>query len=392
MNRSINFWSGETNFSETVRDLSSSFLATCSVTTEKVKEKLKLNKDRIIEESTAQLNSTIRAVTSKVTNFNEVDYDDSAYVVPVVEQGLHPSMEQAYKSAYEEASKKADKLETQAIGYIEKMKSVNERLLESTLSKQKEIVDKSHEMSLSIIENNGSPDTKVSSDGAEFCKTVRKFPPPKYFEQNNRSAASLLIFLNEEINEYCEEVPCLSLNNKCYVVRKIFEGDTQESENFHEKTKIFFAMDKIVEGIKDYSLNEKHIYLNLVQFLYHTSPSFEMTERKPGQSWVVYFKKQWTLKHYCNESLTDTEIADSIVLTLIESPKLLNTSKEVLLKFNMKFKISQMIGNVINKNELIAFAMELDAFYSDAAVHESCRVSAPQQDDYHDSGETDSKW
>ena len=53
MNKSINFWSEkESNFSESIRGFGSSFLASVSDTSNRIKEKLKNNNEKIVKELT----------------------------------------------------------------------------------------------------------------------------------------------------------------------------------------------------------------------------------------------------------------------------------------------------------------------------------------------------
>ena len=135
--------------------------------------------------------------------------------------------------------------------------------------------------------------------------------------------------------------------------------------------------EKIDKLVADNSMTEEDLYLNLVQFLYNESPSTELTPRKSGQSWLVYFTKQLTLKRYSHKSLTESELVRSFIKNLRDHPELLNTSREVMLKFNKKFQINIMVGKDISKSQLIAFSMELDAFYSDFEVHKRNLTSAP---------------
>ena len=168
-----------------------------------------------------------------------------------------------------------------------------------------------------------------------------------------------------------------SLDNKCQIIQKIFKGECQISENFREKTKMFFSLEKIDRHVAENSMAEEDLYLNLVQFLYNESPSTELIPRKSGQSWLVYFTKQLTLKRYSHKSLTESELVRSFIKNLQDHPELLNTSREVMLKFNEKFQIDIMVGKDISKSQLIAFSMEIDAFYSDFEVHKRNLTSAP---------------
>ena len=388
-NQSIDFWSDENIFSESKQRLRNSFFNSPSVFAKSVedfsktlRESLNNKEKALVEELSHQHNLTLKEITDKRGELSEEQYDGSKFVVPEVTLGSHANMTQAYKAAYEELVKKTDKIETQAINYIKKLKKQTVDFKESTERNTVSAVKKVHEQSLHIIETEFNEsllsvsNSKVSQDSKLF-KFILQFPPPEYFKQSQLSAASLLVFLNEDFNEYCSDMGLYSLDNKCQIIQKIFKGECQISENFREKTKMFFSLEKIDKHVTENSMAEEDLYLNLVQFLYNESPSTELTPRKSGQSWLVYFTKQLTLKRYSHKSLTESELVRSFIKNLQDHPELLNTSREVMLKFNEKFQIDIMVGKDISKSQLIAFSMEIDAFYSDFEVHKRNLTSAP---------------
>ena len=96
LNKSINFWSPkEVSFTESVKGLSTSIFNSAS----KLKEKLKSNKEKIVEESEKKIQNDIDTIKSKRVELKDVKYDENAYKIPEIDQGTHSDMETAYKSS-----------------------------------------------------------------------------------------------------------------------------------------------------------------------------------------------------------------------------------------------------------------------------------------------------
>lgn len=368
MNTTINFWSEEeSKFSGPRKN--SPFLTEAKAAknfTKQLKNKLSVNSEKIVRERSEKDKSELVERNGKRGELKDEHYDGTTFVIPEVTLGTHGTMEDAYKSAYQELAKKSDKMETTAINYINKIKSESVDYRESIEKKNVQDVLKIQEESMKIIEDEFPLQQYNSRESSNMCKMIKQFTPPKYFKQKIKSAAALLIFLNENVVDYWSEINATNFDQKIHVIKKIFDGDDSiQAENFKEKTKIFFTLDGVVKGLNDGSLSESDLFLNLVQYLYHCSPLAVTDKRKSGQSWLVFFKKLFTLKQYCNRTLTDGKICSDIVNEMTRDSSLMNTTKEVELKFNRKFQVKQMLGNNIGKSELINFAMELDAFYSD---------------------------
>lgn len=392
LSQTIDFWNGENVFRESTQNIGTSFLDTSRDVGKQIKDfseslraSLKAKEDDWVKELSSRHDLTLEETVDQNLTFEEIveqsdkKYDESKFVSKGVVLGSHGNMEQAYKAAYEELLKKTHKMETQAVNFIEKLKQERVDFKESIQLNTASVVKKVHEQSLHIVEEelNSTTNFSPNSKDTKTVKFLLEFPPPEYFELSQRCPASLLNFLNEDFHDYCEDVRLCSLSDRCYMIRKIFKGECQESENFREKVKVFLSLDQIVRHVFENTMSEEDLYLNLVQFLYNKSPSTDLTTRQTGQSWLVYFNKQLRLKYYMDKSLNESELVRSVIKSLTESPELLNASREVLLKFDKKFRINLMVGNHISKSELIAFAMEVDAFYSDSELNERSLSSAP---------------
>lgn len=373
LNKSVNFWDGSVNSSFTdFKGLGASILSKCSDAKNRIKARIAESGNETNQKLSLEIKQQVSEMKTNRTDLESTVVDSSAFTIPTIVQNGSKSLEEAYKEAYENQAKACHEMELRAVKTIRDLKEENEQVCsmaesytEKGLAMHRQQVESAiqGENSASFMGTGGS---KMRNEYINLMKSIRQNKPPAFVIEGS-TPSSFLVYLNDDFSEYCDEMLLENMDEKCFVLQKLFTGTDIRHENFRKKIKIFFSTDKIRQGLADKSMSETNIYSNLVQYLYSLkASSAKLDKRKKGCCWIIYFKQLWTLKTYCD--VVESEIGQTILSELFTNTDLLNTNNTDLLKeFKKQFYIDVMTcGNHISQDRVTKFAMEMDALYPDS--------------------------
>ena len=346
MNNSYNLWT-EGNGSVGNENWGHWLLDNLGLTNNNTKENL----ENTIMNEKDNLKQGLTSVNQKMNDTKQID-SGTAATIDTTGWDL-----EKYKTEHEKAEKSANK----AVSYI---KNLEKLVVES----YQDGVETMAAQANSVV-GKAPMSNKAKIEQMTLFKNIRMNPPPNFIKLGNMTAAALLIFLNEEFEEYAYEMTFHTLTEKCQVLPKIFVGETIKAIDFKEKTKLFLRWEVIQMRLKNGSIDTRELYNNLVQYVFGRSATADFKKRVKGQSLTVYCEKLWTLKEYCG--IEKDKIGEYILKEVMEKPELFNTTKEIFYEFKKKFYIKVLTKEVINKNEVISFAGEIDLLNSEETEHSS---------------------
>ena len=239
-----------------------------------------------VSESKTKIGSSLVQSISQISAQNTTLVEQSLETTVVDEdkktptqvlQGSHSDMEAAYKEAYE----KLWQNEQGAIKYITDLKA---QLTASNAANSTLISDINTQVNRTLDENL----TEFSSSKNDLAKEMRLYqlneqkqlqairqnPPPKFSTANN-TAAGLVMFLNDELEEYFLEMGVDMKRDRCRHIHKIFAN----FDEYKQTTKRFFQEEMIANIVEDNSTNIKVIYSNLVNYIFMEAPHEKMPVR-----------------------------------------------------------------------------------------------------------------
>ena len=306
----------------------------------------------------AEANPLYKTVLNS-SNLEDVE-EDSDFTAPDIEQGDHTSMLEAYKAAYEEKCR----IEQKAISYIETLHGE----VDSSRKVQDDLIAEAQIRAASIMEANYSAlkqeaeksammgENKVG-DKFRFSMNVRKNPPPLY-DLKIDSAFSLIMFLNEDLEEWFEEMDITEKPDKCHQILKIFGSETM---GHRQTARRFFKQASVVAAANDKNLTMGDIYKSLVSYIYASRPDSKLEKRASKETLTNYIEKWWTIKQYCG--VEPNKIGTQILNDIFKDAELLTGMDKAFEKLKEKFYVNTLMDKEIQKGDLIGYATQLDVLY-----------------------------
>jgi len=275
----INLWNdASVTLNETWRN--SSFLSTFSILTGSEHEMVKCQK-----EVTVELEKTFHEQLANCENTSDVKFSTLTSTVDTKNWDI-----EMYKQNFRAMEKNTHK----ACSYIIHLESKVDKLTKLAKdSYQMGIQKMANRAQLIIDENDTSRDKIVQM---KIRKYLNQNPPPLVSKIQYSSSMKLLIYLNENFEEYCQEMCLESLKQKCMVIHKIFSENDAKALDLKERTKLFLRMNLIQELIETDKISSRELYVNLVQYILSKPIEFELNTRKKGTSFTVFLDQYWTFK------------------------------------------------------------------------------------------------
>lgn len=245
-NNSINFWDGSvTNSFTEFKGLGASILSKCSEAKNRLQTKIASTGTELTAKLNSEIKQRVEDLKDKRVDLDSTTVDCSAFTVPHVDVTSYATPKDAYKAAYEAQAKACHEMEMKAVQAIQELKLENEKACELVETFTEKGIEMQRQQVESLIqrENNSSFSTtggstnKVRNDYINLMKSIRQNKPPT-FKIEGSSPASFLVYLNEDFAEYCDEMLLENMEEKCFVLQKLFSGTEVKQENFRKKKKL----------------------------------------------------------------------------------------------------------------------------------------------------------
>ena len=211
------------------------------------------------------------------------------------------------------------------------------------------------------IEKFTSQDNMNMANRLKMTKMIGSNPPPKFDHHKGFGTADgLLAFLNEDLNEYFEDMCIIDKSEKCRLILKIFGS---KSEDYKCTTRRFFMQETVHRLIRHSDSTMRMIYKELVHFLFVIKPKGKVGKRRHGESLTNYLTRWFTVKDYCG--IPQHEHGKEILRDIFEKPEILDCRKEIIREIKAKFFVTYANDEIISKGALLGFAQRLDMLYAE---------------------------
>ena len=279
--------------------------------------------------------------------------------IPAIEQGTHQSMLEAYKAAYEEKCK----VEQKAIKYIDTLKEkagesqlLQEQLIQEATIRATDVMDGAFSDFLNESNQNLRTLHAPSHDRVRLAQLVSKLPPPKY-NPSNDSASKLIIFLNEDLEEWFEEIGIETKSEKCAYIHKIFSDNI----GYKQTTKRFLKQSAVTKAIAQDTYGMGDLYKSLVSYIFADNPEDNVQPIEKNETLTNFIEKWWTLKQYCG--IAEATIGLEILKELFKDPSIVGGETKAWGKLKETYYVDALLNVKVGRGELIGVATKLDMLY-----------------------------
>ena len=282
--------------------------------------------DTIVDEKIAEIEQTQHE--EKLKEYLKLQYQAASHIVEL-------------KAKMKETEEVNDELKTQ-------IENQNDTLLQTVTNLENE---KTEELKRHNI---------TMSNRIKMTKLISMNPPPKFENYTAFGTANgLLSFLNENLEDYFEDICMTDKEEKCRILVKIYG---EKCENYKYTTKRFFMQENVHTLMMNDDVTIRMIYKELVHFIFATKPKGDVGPRREGESLTNYLTRWFTIKEYCG--ISSYNQGSSILKKIFERPELLRCKEEVIRELKAKFFVPYANDEKISKESLIGYANRLDMLYS----------------------------
>ena len=267
-----------------------------------------------------------------------------------------------YKTKLEEALKLQEKAAQFILTLKDKCKQsdqLNEELVKQNEKNNEVILTKLLEAKVAqtTAENDFNKD---HANRLKMTEMVAVNPPPKFDSYKNfGTAVGMLAFLNEELEEYFDDMYVIDKSDKCRMIIKTF-GD--RSAEYKSTARRFFQQTATVELVNTENVTMRIIYKELVCYIFACRPRGDVGNRKSNESLTNFIERWFTVKEYCGISKHGQ--GASIIRKIFEKPEVLQSTDEIVREFKKEFFVKHANEESIGKGELLGFAQRLDMLYA----------------------------
>ena len=318
-----------------------------------------------LNETKAELDATLNKVDLDKSNA-VISKDETGEVVADLETAVQEQLNEIEEDEILPKLREALTLQYKAAQFIvtlkAKLKETNE-LNEQLLQK----ASKDHDTMLHTVdryetENAANEERRniTMSNRIQLTELIALNPPP-LFDTNSRfgSASGLLLFFNEDLEDYFSDICVEDKTEKCRLLLKIF-GD--KSEEYKRTTRRFFKQIEIQTLIDDPATEMRIVYKELVHYMFVEKPKGNVDVRKSSESLTNFLERWFTLKDYCG--IPANKQGKSVIAGIFKNPNILNCSVEVIREFKKQFFVKHANDQNIDKAVILGFAQRLDMLFS----------------------------
>ena len=281
------------------------------------------NIDTLVNEKAAEITAEERE--QKIKDFLKLQYQAASFIVDL-------------KTQIKETEKVNHELKTQ----VDQQNNI-------LINKMNELEKEEQKMNINM------------TNRLKLTKMIGANPPPKFDDHKAFGTANgLLAFLNEDLNEYFEDICMTDTNEKCRLVLKTFGP---RSEDYKCTARRFFMQETVEQLIKHQDVTMKIIYKELVHFVFASKPKGEVGKRRHGESLTNYLTRWFTIKDYCG--IPENKQGKGILRSIFDKPELVDCREEIIREIKAKFFVTYANDENISKGALLGFAQRLDMLYAE---------------------------
>ena len=275
------------------------------------------------------------------------------------------------QNEHEEKLKEFLKLQYQAASHIVELKAKMKETEEVTDVLKQQIENQSDILlhTVNNLENEKTQELKrhniTMGNRIKMTKLININPPPKFDNNTGFGTANgLLLFLNENLEEYFEDICVTHKEEKCRILMKIYD---EKGQDYKYTTKRFFMQQNVHTLMMNEDVTIRMIYKELVHFIFARKPKADVGPRREGESLTNFLTRWFTMKEYCG--IPTYNQSSSILKKIFERPELLRCKKEVIRELKAKFFVQYVNDEEISKELLIGYSNRLDMLYSTGNNH-----------------------
>ena len=287
-------------------------------------------------------------------------------VVEDIDTKVDEDVKNIKEDQYKEKLKECLKLQYQAASFIVDLKGKVKEAEENN----KDIADKAEQQNVTFkqqiehVEQSWDANAKKYNvdigNRIKLTKLVGLNPPPKFDSYKGfGTSTGLLTFLNEDMEDYFEDICVWESREKCRLIMKMFGP---KSENYKATARRFFSREEVADLVMNDTVDIKIIYKELVHFMFAEKPRGDVGNRKDGESLTNFLMRWFTIKDYCG--IGKQSQGRSILKAIFRKPEILRCTEEVLREIKKKYFVKHAKDQDINKEELLGFSERLDMLYS----------------------------
>ena len=252
---------------------------------EKMKKAIQKTKDELDITLTESMNILNQSTTIRNQKAEEVEIAD-------LDQAVDDKVKDIGEEEREAKLKECYKLQFKAASHIVDLKSkmkeaeeMNDDLKNQVQVQNVALLDKVNE--LTVMKNKEEHKFNINMNNRlKLTKLIGANPPPKFDKHKAFGTASgLLAFLNEDLEDYFDDICMTEKDEKCRMILKIFGED---SENYKCTARRFFMQENVHEIIKNADITMRMIYKELVHFTFAKKPKGEVGKRRTNESLTNY--------------------------------------------------------------------------------------------------------
>ena len=194
----------------------------------------------------------------------------------------------------------------------------------------------------------------------KLVKLTSQMPPPLYdTSEHFGSADGMIVFLNEELEDYFEDVTITDKREKCRLLLKCF-GDKGLEYKLTIKRFYEQPIAKRLVDQKDVLMTE--IYREIVYYIFARRPRANVKMRAINESLTNYLHRWFNRLDYCGVS-AEAQGA-KILRKVFENPNLLNCDEALVRELKDRYYMRQFTKETITMNEVLGFAQRLDVLFA----------------------------
>ena len=320
-------------------------------------ERAKTELDMTLNESSDILNQStaIREKKAEETEITDLDTLVDAKVKEIQKDEQEAKLKEFLKLQYKAASHIVD-----LKAKMKETEEMNATLKTCVESQNDKLLDKVQEIEIQKTKDDQRVNMSMTNR-IKLTKLVSANPPPKFDKHKAFGTASgLLAFLNEELEDYFDDICMTEKDEKCRLILKAFG---ERSEDYKCTARRFFTQENIHDLIKDDRITMRMIYKELVHFTFAKKPKGEVGPRRDHESLTNYLTRWFTIKDYCGIA-TDNQ-GGKILKAIFDRPDILRCNAEIIRELKAKFFVPYANNDKITKASLIGFAQRLDMLFAE---------------------------
>ena len=300
-----------------------------------------------------KLNQSAAIREKKITDYEVTDIDDivETTAAEIKEAERADKIKEFLKLQYQAAS-----FIVELKGRIKETEDINRNLKAQVEHHNNALIRQVTE-----IEKEKQRVTMNTTNRLKITKMIGSNPPPKFDDHKAFGTPNgMLAFLNEDLDEYFEDICLTDMREKCRLILKTFG---QKSEDYKCTARRFFRQETVDQLIRHADVTMRIIYKELVHFVFAIKPKGDAGKRRNGESLANYLTRWFTIKDYCG--IPENKQGTGVIRTIFDKPELLDCREDIIREIKAKFFVPYANDDNISKGALLGFAQRLDMLFAE---------------------------